>query len=330
MERQLTTVPLRSADPLQSRRIDDLRDAVQRLTVVHDVAVRVGQANGLVTTARLGGLDLVYVRYGTRVVVDAFPTAHRFALTVPLGPMGVALDDLRGAETRRAGFVLSQERHTLMDPDPADGALVISASMAHVEQHLIGMTGRTLSRPLRFLAPPASPGAAPAELLDSAWQLVCRTLGASGGERPGVLVARALEDTLLSAVLLALPHTATGDLLAEEERVGWTYADRARQWLEAHHEEPVSVTDVARAVGIGVRQLQHLFAEHFGATPTEVLREIRLCHAHSLLSGHAGGSMPTVAAVAHRCGFAHLGRFSIAYRDRFGESPSETARRVRG
>jgi len=34
----------------------------------------------------------------------------------------------------------------------------------------------------------------------------------------------------------------------------------------------------------------------------------------------------TVSAVAHRWGFAHLGRFASAYRARFGESPSVTLR----
>jgi AraC-like DNA-binding protein len=36
----------------------------------------------------------------------------------------------------------------------------------------------------------------------------------------------------------------------------------------------------------------------------------------------------TVAAVAHRWGFAHLGRFASAYRCRFGEPPSDTLRRA--
>ena len=32
----------------------------------------------------------------------------------------------------------------------------------------------------------------------------------------------------------------------------------------------------------------------------------------------------SVTDIALRCGFTHLGRFSVAYRTRFGESPSET------
>ncbi|WP_414688000.1 helix-turn-helix domain-containing protein [Mycobacterium sp.] len=32
----------------------------------------------------------------------------------------------------------------------------------------------------------------------------------------------------------------------------------------------------------------------------------------------------TVSDTAYRWGFAHLGRFAVAYRNKFGESPSET------
>ena len=42
------------------------------------------------------------------------------------------------------------------------------------------------------------------------------------------------------------------------------------------------------------------------------------------------GAATAVTEVALACGFEHLGRFSTRYRDRFGESPSETLRRARG
>ena len=37
-------------------------------------------------------------------------------------------------------------------------------------------------------------------------------------------------------------------------------------------------------------------------------------------------SAPTVAELAARWGFAHPGRFAVAYRAKFGHSPSETLR----
>jgi AraC-like DNA-binding protein len=42
-----------------------------------------------------------------------------------------------------------------------------------------------------------------------------------------------------------------------------------------------------------------------------------------------GDSHSSVSNVAHRWGFVHLGRFSSAYRRRYGELPSQTLGRRR-
>src|SRR5436190_4413075 len=54
-------------------------------------------------------------------------------------------------------------------------------------------------------------------------------------------------------------------------------------------------------------------------------RQLRLAAAHaSLVEGSNGTSITEVAA---RFGFGHFGRFAQDYRQRFGETPSETLRR---
>lgn len=323
-------VPFLSPDMVSSRRVHELRDTVQRVTVGHEVEARRGEPDGLVATTRIGAVNVVFVRYGTQVAVDAFPTHNRFALTVPLGPMRVSNTSLNHADTLGAGFVLSHEQHTLMNPDPMAGALVFSTRMARLEEQLTGLTGRPPARALRFLPPGDGPAVGPAQLVESSWRLVCQTLSGTGGEPPSPIIARKLEDILLSAVLLGLPHTGVADLLHDEARTPKDLPDRARLWLEDHYAEPVTVTDLARAVGISVRQLQHVFGERFGVTPTETLRAIRLMQARRILQDSTSDTYPTIAAVAHRCGFSHLSRFAIAYRDRFGESPSDTLRRANG
>ncbi|HEX6454646.1 MAG TPA: AraC family transcriptional regulator [Trebonia sp.] len=323
-------IPFLSPDMVRSHRAHELRDSVQRVTVVHEVQPRRGEPDGLVATTQIGSLDLVFVRYGTEVTVDAFPARNRFTLTIPLGPMRVSNTNLSDAETMSTGFVLSQERNTLMNPDPAAGALVFSTSMARLEEQLTGLAGRPPAGALRFLSPEDGPAVGPAGLVESGWRMICQTLADSGGEPLSPLVARKLEDVLLSAVLLGLPHSGTDDLLADDIHVPVDLPDRARRWLEDRYEEPVTVTDLAAAVGISVRHLQYVFGARFGLTPTEMLRDIRLRQAHRILRDTSATTYPTVAAVAHRCGFSHLGRFSIAYRERFGESPSQTLRRVHG
>jgi tetratricopeptide (TPR) repeat protein len=66
-------------------------------------------------------------------------------------------------------------------------------------------------------------------------------------------------------------------------------------------------------------------AEHLGETPHTALRDIRFdCARRELLQ-----SLPEekVKDLALRCGFAHCGRFSIEYRRRYGETPSQTLKR---
>jgi transcriptional regulator GlxA family with amidase domain len=53
------------------------------------------------------------------------------------------------------------------------------------------------------------------------------------------------------------------------------------------------------------------------------LRNVRLDRARLRLSDvHAAEA--SVTAIALECGFGHLGKFAAAYRERFGEQPSET------
>ena len=57
------------------------------------------------------------------------------------------------------------------------------------------------------------------------------------------------------------------------------------------------------------------------------LQQVRLGRAHEALRA-ADPTRVTVSSIAHRWGFAHLGRFASAYRVKFGQSPSETLRRL--
>lgn len=94
------------------------------------------------------------------------------------------------------------------------------------------------------------------------------------------------------------------------------------------HDEPgthYTIAGLAQAAGVGVRQLQKLFHDHFDMSPLEYLRNIRLDGVRSeILSGNEDSA---VSDIAFRWGFSHLGRFAQHYRHKFGESPSQTRQR---
>ena len=93
-------------------------------------------------------------------------------------------------------------------------------------------------------------------------------------------------------------------------------ADLGRRW---------TLADLADVAGASARTLQRQFLACFGKSPQAVLRDIGFARARrELLQGGPDG---TVMDIAARCGFAHHGRFAVAYRARFGETPSQTIRR---
>ena len=91
-------------------------------------------------------------------------------------------------------------------------------------------------------------------------------------------------------------------------------------------EKPYTLASPAGIAGLSPRAVQLGFRRHLGTTPMGFVRDIRLSRAHEEL-GSAEPSSVTVASVAHRWGFVHLGRFAQLYRERYGVSPSQAIRR---
>ena len=98
--------------------------------------------------------------------------------------------------------------------------------------------------------------------------------------------------------------------------------------MEANAREPIGLADIAVAAGVSARALQSGFRRIRDSTPMARLREIRLELARADLAQPTGDGR-SVASIANRYGFAHLGRFAADYRARFNECPSETLRRRR-
>ena len=91
--------------------------------------------------------------------------------------------------------------------------------------------------------------------------------------------------------------------------------------------EALSISMIARNVGVSQRALQLAFKRYREITPRERLNRIRLSEARNrLISSNDGES---VSNIALECGFAHLGRFAETYRNAYGEAPSQTLRNAR-
>lgn len=89
-----------------------------------------------------------------------------------------------------------------------------------------------------------------------------------------------------------------------------------------HLGERLPVAMVASHCGLSVRRLQALFQDECGQSPLQWLRMQRLEAVRQALS--QADNANRVSEIAARFGFTHLGEFSRAYRQAFGETPQQT------
>lgn len=139
------------------------------------------------------------------------------------------------------------------------------------------------------------------------------------------LTTRSLEETLLLSLLLAQQRDV---LLPRAVACPSRQAcvARALDYIDAHCADEIGMADIVQATGVSVRTLQYGFMEQLGVGPMTHLRNLRLARIHAALKAAAPGSC-TVGDVAARWGFYHGSDFARAYRQQFGELPSQTLAR---
>ena len=99
-------------------------------------------------------------------------------------------------------------------------------------------------------------------------------------------------------------------------------ARRAEAFIREHWRESISLADLCRAASAPGRDLRRGFGELYGVSPMAYLRSVRMHAAREMLRRTKGER--SIGEVALRCGFTHLGRFSVDYRCAFGETPTQT------
>jgi AraC family ethanolamine operon transcriptional activator len=135
---------------------------------------------------------------------------------------------------------------------------------------------------------------------------------------------RMLEQSVLAGILAVteeMDETSPKPPCESRLRV----VDRARTYMGAHIDLPITVADLCLELGVSRRTLQYSFQEVLGLNPVRFLRALRLNGVRrDLRSGRR--SAESVQGVAAKWGFWHLGHFVTDYKRMFGELPSETLR----
>jgi len=139
-------------------------------------------------------------------------------------------------------------------------------------------------------------------------------------------VAKALEQELVRVLVASLTDPAVARNLGFA-RPRLAVMQRFERIIEASQDQPLYVAEVCSAIGVTDRTLRLHCQDHLGMSPHQYLW-LRRMHLAQRALGRADRTTKTVTEIANDYGFGELGRFAVAYRNLFGESPSATLRRT--
>lgn len=119
----------------------------------------------------------------------------------------------------------------------------------------------------------------------------------------------------MAAVLQADRSDSGGSLVSRHDAI---CLQRARDFIDAHITEPLSVEAIAREAGISASGLQRLFRLSENRSVFEYVRNIRLERAFAAL-GRGDMSVQEASTIA---GYTNAANFATAFRRRFGMVPT--------
>lgn len=103
---------------------------------------------------------------------------------------------------------------------------------------------------------------------------------------------------------------------------GFEHLVEAVDLMSANIEEPLTLSEIADAADISLRQLERLFHRYYHITPAQHYLALRLRRARELLAHTSAPVMQITVA----CGFLTASHFCKAYKAQFGHSPSDHRR----
>lgn len=325
-------LPLSNHQVLSTCDIDEMHSEVSRVLCGHN-AKSLTHARPTVDAtlhhAPLSTTAAIYLNYGVETKVRVEELGF-YLLEVQLSGSCETFYGRDGATTKSGCIVMAgPNRRFSSHWDDRCSKLLIKIDSLELEKQLGVIMGTSPDRALEFeLEHPIGVGPSA-----SLWRNLRLLIGEL--EDPASLLntvpgaGREAEQRLLWTLLHVLPSNYSTELSAEHPQPSKSYLERVEEYIDANCEKSLVLADLAEVAGVSGRTLLEGFRRHRGISPMRLLKTARLDRARGeLLRADPDGD--SVTRVALKSGFQHLGRFSIEYKRRFGESPSTTLQRRRG
>lgn len=312
-----------------SRNVEEVRAYLQRKEFHLEVNRRqAAELDTHINGVYLPGMWFGYFQYGSQVATRAVGRDDYWVQLPAHGQIEVA--------GSARSVVCDARRAAILSPTRADfyvvrsssrcGRICLSLTKSGLVDQLAALLGEHPNRALEF---------APQMDVTSGYGLsLVRTVLmaiADAEDRDSMpanpIALRSFEQLIMTGLLLSHAHSYSWALGRHDKPIAPRDVRRAIDYIEAHLDTSFTIADLVRATGVAGRTLFKHFKDFRGVSPMRYAHNARFLQVRNALLN--AEPEENVTHIAMRWGFTHMGRFSVEYRRRFGETPSQTLRRRR-
>ncbi len=278
-----------------------------------------GELRGHHTRIRVPAGELSWISTSLPLRGRGVLPGNRWTLSVVTHATGRSLQN--GAQVRAGSLVVHQPGAIHEGVYGRDFSVVCIGIGVARFRRFFGREGSPSRSRARVWRAYQASGSSRAELIQQ-FDAAAHTLRHDAAFRRSAAAVEAMLDDLTAGFASALGKAT----LSEEQpalRDGAALVCRVEAALMADRDHLLRVDELSRATGVPTRSLNRAFHMVLGIGPATYLRRHRLSEARRALL-HEPPECATVAEVALRYGFRHLGRFSAQYRTLFNELPHVT------
>lgn len=131
------------------------------------------------------------------------------------------------------------------------------------------------------------------------------------------------EELLIDLIIESIPNNYSKQLSDPAIIIRPRHIRFAAEYIHTNARERINLEMLVKASGVSPRSLHAGFKKYYDVSPMTYLKNVRLDLARMDLK-NKNNTNTTVTEIAMNCGFNHLSKFSVKYKERFGELPSET------
>ncbi len=287
-----------------------------------------GAFDFIANVAYMPGSYLGYIQYGAAATIKVPDLRVRDDYFVHL-PVRGACEIINGAGSAIClpnQAVFSSPRGHRTHSQAGSSRLTLSVTRATLLGRLAALLGEAPTGTLDF-APVMDLTSRPGRRLMRHVQLALEELDEADEAMRDPRFLGMYEELIVTAMLLAQPHSFMDRLQRLERPILPRDVRRALEYIDANLDEPISLAALAAVTGVPGRTLLKHFKDHHGVSPMRYWRDRRFARVRDALLHARNGE--SVTDIATAWGFYHLGRFAVEYSRRFGESPSQTLQRGR-